>query len=70
MDVSEKKNPKLHKTIEPHELHSMGLSAPHTTHCLANGEIMISTMGDGQEGGSKGQFLILDGNQDFKVKGK
>jgi len=69
VDVSEAKNPKLHKTIEPCQLHELGLSAPHTSHCLANGDVMISTMGDGQEGGSKGQFLLLDGNNDFKIKG-
>jgi len=68
VDVSEEQVPKLHKTIEPEELHKLGLSAPHTSHCLANGEIMISTMGDGPKGNAKGQFLMLDG-KDFKVKG-
>lgn len=69
VDVSEETNPTLHKIIEPKELHDLGLSAPHTSHCLPNGEIMISTMGDA-EGNAKGQFLILDGDKDFKVKGE
>lgn len=34
-----------------------GLGAPHTTHCLANGEIMISCMGDPQ-GENKGKLNI------------
>jgi selenium-binding protein 1 len=61
--------PKLYKTIEPKELHDLGISSPHTTHCLANGFIMISTMGNGPEGLAQGQFLILDSKDDFKVKG-
>jgi len=69
VDVSDEKHPKLHKTIEPEELHKHGLSAPHTSHCLANGEIMISTMGDGKTGNAKGNFFVLDGKDDFKVKG-
>ena len=31
-----------------------GLAYPHTSHCLANGDIMISAMGDPQ-GGAKGK---------------
>ncbi len=37
----------LHKVIEPAELHKHGVSSPHTTHCLGNGDIMISTLGKG-----------------------
>ena len=44
-----------------------GLAYLHSTHCLADGTIMISTMGDPQ-GNAKGNFLILD--QNLKVKGK
>jgi len=68
VDVSKPKEPKLYKTIEPDELHKHGLSAPHTTHCLASGDVMISTMGDKSED-AKGNFLILDGKKDFEVKG-
>jgi len=69
VDVSNEKEPKLHKSIEPKELHDLGVSSPHTSHCLPGGQIMISTMGDGPKGNAKGSFLILDANDDFKVKG-
>ena len=48
--------------IEPWEVHAQGVSSPHTTHCLADGNVMISTTGDGKgEGNGKGSFLLLDG---------
>lgn len=35
------------QTIEPEDIGKQtGLTQPHTTHCLANGEIMISCLGD------------------------
>ncbi|KAH7696024.1 Protein Y37A1B.5 a [Aphelenchoides avenae] len=37
---------KLKKAVEPKELLALGVSAPHTPHCLADGNIMISTLGD------------------------
>ena len=40
-------------------MRSFNCSFPHTTHCLANGEIMISTMGDKDENG-KGDFVLID----------
>ena len=42
-------------------------SAPHTTHCLADGDIMISTMGD-NNGNAKGDFILIDGKTK-KIKG-
>jgi len=62
------KNPKLDKVIEPWEMHKHGVSTPHTTHCLANGDVMISTMGDGPKKNGKGSFVLLDG-ETFKPKG-
>jgi len=62
------RNPKLDKVIEPWEVHALGVSTPHTTHCLADGDVMISTMGDGPEKNGKGSFLLLDGKT-FKPKG-
>ncbi|PAA85915.1 hypothetical protein BOX15_Mlig014905g2 [Macrostomum lignano] len=59
--------PKVHCAVEPAELHKLGLATPHTTHCLASGEIMISTMGD-PKGEGKGAFVLLDGKT-FKTKG-
>lgn len=36
--------------VEPEEMRQKaGLTTPHTTHCLANGEIMISCLGDADE---------------------
>ena len=41
--------------IEPDDLQrASGLGFPHTSHCLGNGQIMISAMGD-PEGNAKGQ---------------
>lgn len=59
--------PSIHKVVEPEELHKFDLATPHTTHCLASGEIMISTMGT-PEGGPKGSFVLLDAST-FTVKG-
>lgn len=59
--------PVLHKVIEPEEMHSLDCSAPHTTHCLPSGEIMISTMGD-KNGNAKGDFLLIDGAT-YQTKG-
>lgn len=69
VDTTNERSPKHYKSIEPKVLYDLGLSSPHTTHCLPSGEIMVSTMGDGPNGNSKGQFLVLDGKEDFKVKG-
>ena len=42
------------QVIEPAEVkEKLGLSTPHTSHCLGSGEIMISAMGDA-EGNAKG----------------
>ncbi|TRY68900.1 hypothetical protein TCAL_06835 [Tigriopus californicus] len=58
--------PKIFKAVEPESLLARQCSAPHTTHCLADGNIMISTMGNGVEGEAKGDFILLDG-QTFEV---
>jgi len=60
--------PKLDKVIEPWEVHKFGVSTPHTTHCLADGNVMISTLGDGPEKNGKGSFILLDG-ETFKPVG-
>jgi selenium-binding protein 1 len=66
-DTSSPKEPKLIKVVEPSELHSYKVSAPHTTHCLPSGEVMISCMGDDKHN-NKGSFLLLDGKT-FDIKG-
>jgi len=65
VDVSDARNPTMHKVIDPAELYAHNVSSPHTSHCLPNGDVMISTMGDGAAGNGKGQFLLL--NNDFSV---
>lgn len=60
--------PQIHKMVEPDDLHSKcGLANPHTTHCLGNGQIMISCMGD-PSGNGKGGFVLLNG-ETFEVVG-
>lgn len=39
---------------------AFNLSFPHTSHCLADGNIMISTLGD-KDGNERGNFILLDG---------
>src|SRR5690242_10543448 len=47
VDAADPKAPRLHKTIEPEVIHRRAnLSAPHTVHCLPDGTIMISMLGD------------------------
>lgn len=61
--------PSLKHTIHPEEIvEKTGTSFLHTTHCLADGNIMISGMGD-KDGNGKGSFILIDG-QTFEVKGK
>lgn len=67
VDVSEARAPVLHSTVEPQQLHELDVGAPHTMHCLADGHVMVSTMGDA-EGRAKGHFVLLDGDT-FAVKG-
>lgn len=61
--------PRIHKIIPPEEVaEKTGLGYPHTTHCLANGEVMISSIGK-PNGDAEGGFVILDGKT-FDVKGR
>ena len=47
VDTATPEKPKLHKVIEPDEIvRKTKLTAPHTVHCLADGRIMISMLGD------------------------
>src|SRR5947207_591032 len=68
VDAADPKALKPHKTIEPEVIHRRAnLSAPHTVHCLADGTIMISMLGDAA-GNGPGGFLLLDPN--FEVIGR
>ncbi|MGD9644729.1 MAG: selenium-binding family protein [Pirellulales bacterium] len=67
VDTIDPRAPKLHKVIEPAEIkRKTNLSAPHTVHCLADGTIMISMLGDG-DGNAPGGFLLLD--EQFNIVG-
>jgi methanethiol oxidase len=68
VDTASPGQPKLHKVIEPAEVvRKTKLTAPHTVHCLADGRIMISMLGDENLNGPGG-FLILD--EDFDIAGR
>ncbi|CAA6668205.1 unnamed protein product [Spirodela intermedia] len=58
--------PSLHKVVQPEEIEEKtGLAFPHTSHCLASSDILISCLGD-KDGNAKGSgFLLLD--SDFKT---
>lgn len=61
--------PSLHKAVELADiLEKTGLAYPHTSHCLASGDLLVSCLGD-KDGNAKGSgFLLLDSN--FEVKGR
>ncbi|AFZ23258.1 56kDa selenium binding protein (SBP56) [Cylindrospermum stagnale PCC 7417] len=68
VDTADTTAPKLHKVIEPEEIKAKtNLTAPHTVHCLADGHVMISMLGD-SEGNGPGGFLLLDEN--FEIAGR
>jgi selenium-binding protein 1 len=68
IDALDPAAPKLVKTVEPDEVRrKANLSAPHTVHCLADGSVMISMLGDG-DGNAPGGFLLLD--EKFDVAGR
>ena len=68
LDTEDPRAPKLAKVIEGDEIkQKRGLSAPHTVHCLADGNVMISMLGDA-DGNGPGGFLLLD--EDFRIKGR
>ncbi|MCE9607874.1 MAG: selenium-binding family protein [Planctomycetia bacterium] len=68
IDTQDPKQPKLHKVIEPDQIvRKTKLTAPHTVHCLADGRIMISMLGDDQLAGPGG-FLLLDDK--FEIAGR
>lgn len=67
VDVADPRQPKLHKVIEPDEIiRTTKLTAPHTVHCLPDGRIMLSMLGN-EKGDGPGGFLLLD--EHFKIAG-
>lgn len=63
------RGPSLHKVVEPEDiLKKTGLAYPHTAHCLASGDILVSCLGDGNGNAEGSGFLLLD--SEFNVKGR
>ncbi|KAG9446038.1 hypothetical protein H6P81_012166 [Aristolochia fimbriata] len=63
------REPSLHKVVDHAEiLQKTGLAYPHTSHCLASGDIMVSCLGDGEGNAEGNGFLLLD--SEFNVKGR
>ena len=60
IDVKTKpRAPRFCGIIEPDVLHeTLDVGTPHTTHCLADGNIMISTLGD-SKGDNKGKGVVV-----------
>ena len=68
VDTEDERAPKMHKVIEADEIaKKTNLSAPHTIHCLADGTIMISMLGDAK-GEGPGGFMLLD--SEFNITGR
>ncbi|MFC4357089.1 selenium-binding protein SBP56-related protein [Halobium salinum] len=67
VDTKNRRNPEIVKVIEPEEVFEHDLSTPHTVHCIPDGEILISMLGDA-DGDLPGGFLLL--NDDFEVTGR
>ncbi|XP_021749258.1 selenium-binding protein 1-like [Chenopodium quinoa] len=69
VDTKNPKAPSLHKAVEPEDiLAKTGLAYPHTSHCLASGDILISCLGGGDGKADGNGFLLLD--NEFNVKGR
>jgi methanethiol oxidase len=67
VDTADPKKLKIHKVISGSEIaKKTDLSTPHTVHCLADGNIMISMLGKADKTGPGG-FLLLD--DQFNIKG-
>jgi selenium-binding protein 1 len=66
VDTSVEREPKIHTIVEPKEIAATGLAYPHTVHCLADGHVMLSYMGN-LEGEGRGGFLQF--TQDGKLVG-
>ncbi|MBI3411122.1 MAG: selenium-binding family protein [Planctomycetes bacterium] len=67
VDTIDPRAPKLHKVIEPEVIiRTAKLTAPHTVHCLKDGNIMISMLGD-EKGNGPGGFMLL--NDKFEIAG-
>jgi len=65
IDTESPTKPRFHKVIESEEVvRKTRLTAPHTVHCLSDGHVMISMLGNEKLEGPGG-FLLLDENFDI-----
>ncbi|KAE9547708.1 hypothetical protein FO519_009079 [Halicephalobus sp. NKZ332] len=67
IDTADPKDLKLHHIVHRKEIEPLNATFLHTAHCLPDGHIMISSLGD-NSGDNLGQFILLD--KDFNVVGK
>ena len=66
LDISDPRRPAIKNVIEGEELkEKLGLSSPHTVHCMPGDIVTISMLGDA-DGNSPGGFAVLDA-RDFSV---
>jgi 56kDa selenium binding protein (SBP56) len=66
IDISDPRAPRIKNVIEGEEIkEKLGLSAPHTVHCMPGDIVTISMLGDA-DGNAPGGFAVLDA-RDFSV---
>lgn len=53
--------------INGDNMRAFNCATPHTSHCLASGDIMVSIMGD-PKGAGRGNFVLIDGDS-MEIKG-
>ena len=58
----------LLQVIEPSEMYGHDLSVPHSVHCLADGNVMMSCLGDGTNKNAKGERARLQGSSSGSVQ--
>ena len=69
LDITDPRKPTIKHVIEGEEIkEKLGLSAPHTVHCMPGDIITISMLGDA-DGNNPGGFAILDA-RDFSIAGR
>uniref|UniRef100_A0AC35EQX1 Methanethiol oxidase n=1 Tax=Panagrolaimus sp. PS1159 TaxID=55785 RepID=A0AC35EQX1_9BILA len=64
IDTTDPSNLSITKIIEKDSLKEFNVTMPHTAHCLADGNIMVSTLGDANDN-NKCDFLLID-NKTFE----
>src|SRR6201994_4335546 len=66
LDIADPRSPRIKHVIEGAEIkEKLGLSAPHTVHCMPGDIVTISMLGDA-DGNSPGGFAVVDA-RDFTI---